>query len=157
MDWKWQIVAALAMVMIEASYVPQIVRLYRTKKAKDLSTFFPLMNAGGRILGLTYTGFTGEIVLALGFLAGILLRVTLLFQVWYYKRMESLEEPKDSSEARWFGWSASPAATGSPQEEKASSLPVLMTTRPGREFLLQPVLCHADTCQLAHRVSKSSS
>ncbi len=92
MSIAWQLIGALAMLCIEASYVPQIVKLYRDKNAEDFSIFFPLLNGTGRVFGLIYTGFNGDIVLALGFLLGIALRLTLLVQVWYYKRLKRLQK-----------------------------------------------------------------
>ncbi len=177
MDWKWQIIAGLAMIMIEASYIPQIYRLHKTKKAKDFSIFFPLMNAGGRSLGLLYTGLNGDIVLAVGFLTGIVLRITLLFQVWLYKYRESPVEESSVLSSRFEQVRPHENVRKRPVEESVramSWLPMwarlrsrydgtesrtsptmvhaykrtpLLPPPHGSALLLQPVLCHADSCQ----------
>jgi len=77
--------AAIGMWLIEGSYVPQIVRLYRVKEFYEISLFFPLINLAGRLLVMLYSAAVGERVLALGFLAGITLRTVLLSQTLYYR------------------------------------------------------------------------
>lgn len=145
MRLEWQLVGALAMLMIEASYVPQIYKLYRDKNAEDFSIFFPLLNAGGRGLGVLYTGMNGDLVIAMGFVLGIVLRVTLLTQVWYYKRMRQLGfSPlrwRGSLFARWWGPSWQPKPT------LESPLSTLVPQQQGTDLLLQPALCYADSCK----------
>lgn len=70
---------------IEASYVPQIVRLFRLKRADEVSYFFPLLNAGGRLLALLYALSHSETVFVGGFFLGIMLRLVLLAQVTWYR------------------------------------------------------------------------
>jgi uncharacterized protein with PQ loop repeat len=74
-------------VAIESSYLPQIARLYRLKRADDISLFFPSLNLVGRILALTYALLSHEAVFVFGFLAGAALRATLLAQVVWYRRI----------------------------------------------------------------------
>jgi lipid-A-disaccharide synthase-like uncharacterized protein len=73
-------------VAIEGSYVPQIVRLARLKRAEELSLFFPGLNLVGRLLALTYSIVMRDHVFIAGFLLGAMLRLTLLLQVWWYRR-----------------------------------------------------------------------
>jgi hypothetical protein len=75
----------VAMWLMEGSYTPQIVRLYRVKESYEISPFFPLINLTGRLLVMLYSAVVGERVLALGFLAGITLRTVLLSQTLYYR------------------------------------------------------------------------
>ena len=63
---------------IEGSYVPQILRLFRLKRAEEVSYLFPLLNAGGRVLALLYALSHGESVFVGGFFLGIVLRLVLL-------------------------------------------------------------------------------
>jgi uncharacterized protein with PQ loop repeat len=77
------------MLIIEGSYFPQIARLYRLKRAEEVSLFFPGMNFAGRLVALTYSIVTGEHVFTVGFLVGALLRLTLLLQVAWYRRLEA--------------------------------------------------------------------
>lgn len=81
----WQWVATIAMWLMETSYLPQVVRLYRLKEAEEFSLLFPLMNLSGRLLLMFYTYSRGEYVLVWGFLGGLTLRGTLLLQVLYYR------------------------------------------------------------------------
>ena len=71
---------------IEASYVPQIARLHRLKRAEEMSYFFPLLNVIGRFLALAYSVTEHNDVFVSGFVLGITLRVILLAQVWWYRR-----------------------------------------------------------------------
>ncbi len=82
----WSLLAGLGMLAIEASYVPQIARLARLKRADEVSLYFPLLNLLGRLGSLAYTLHAGELVLGAGFLLGVALRGTLLAQVLYYQR-----------------------------------------------------------------------
>jgi lipid-A-disaccharide synthase-like uncharacterized protein len=75
----------LGMIAIEGSYLPQIWRLYRLKHAEDISVLFPSLNLAGRILALSYSLSAHEPVFTLGFLAGAMLRATLLAQVVAYR------------------------------------------------------------------------
>lgn len=86
----------IGMWMIEGSYIPQLIRLYRIKDAEDFSPWFPLMNFMGRLCAVIYTVHRGDWVLAFGFLMGMGLRAILLGQVLHYKRrtrlMRQMEE-----------------------------------------------------------------
>ncbi len=73
---------------IEGSYFPQIARLYRLKRAEEVSLFFPALNLVGRLLALAYSMATSEHVFTIGFLVGAVLRLTLLLQVAWYRRGE---------------------------------------------------------------------
>jgi len=71
---------------IEASYVPQIARLHRLKRAEEVSFFFPALNVLGRVLALVYALGQHESVFVSGFVMGIALRLVLLGQVAWYRR-----------------------------------------------------------------------
>jgi|SRR5580692_2590855 lipid-A-disaccharide synthase-like uncharacterized protein len=75
----------VAMLCIEGSYVPQIVRLFRLKHADDVSVFFPALNLFGRGLAVIYSLRQDQPVFVLGFALGMLLRAILLSQVLYYR------------------------------------------------------------------------
>jgi hypothetical protein len=76
----------LGMLAIELSYVPQIVRLGRLKRADEVSYLFPALNLAGRLCALVYSISTGSSVFGVGFLVGASLRLTLLLQVACYRR-----------------------------------------------------------------------
>jgi lipid-A-disaccharide synthase-like uncharacterized protein len=75
----------VAILCIEGSYVPQIVRLFRIKHAEDVSVFFPSLNLFGRGLAVIYSFAQHQPVFVMGFMLGMLLRAILLSQVVYYR------------------------------------------------------------------------
>ena len=81
----WTLLGSLGIWCIEASYVPQIFRLWRLKDAEDISLFFPGLNVIGRTMAFAYAIHLGQAVLIVGFLAGMCLRSTLLVQVVWYR------------------------------------------------------------------------
>ena len=76
----------LGMLAIELSYVPQILRLGRLKRADEVSYLFPSLNLAGRLCALIYSISTGSSVFGVGFFVGASLRLTLLLQVAWYRR-----------------------------------------------------------------------
>jgi uncharacterized protein with PQ loop repeat len=78
-------IGTLGIIAIEGSYLPQIVRLFRLKRAEELSLLFPGLNLAGRLLALTYSILTNDHVFIVGFLFGSMLRLTLLVQVAWYR------------------------------------------------------------------------
>jgi lipid-A-disaccharide synthase-like uncharacterized protein len=79
-------IGTAGIVAIEGSYLPQIVRLFRLKRAEELSLFFPAFNLAGRLLALTYSLMRADQVFVVGFIIGALMRLTLLLQVTWYRR-----------------------------------------------------------------------
>jgi len=79
-------IGTVGILAIEGSYCPQIVRLYRLKRAEELSRLFPALNLFGRLLALVYSVLARDHVFAVGFLVGAMLRLTLLVQVAWYRR-----------------------------------------------------------------------
>jgi uncharacterized protein with PQ loop repeat len=80
-------IGSAGIIAIEASYLPQIARLHRRKHADDVSIFFPALNVAGRVLALVYSLVTHDRVFIAGFMVGILLRLVLLSQVAWYRRL----------------------------------------------------------------------
>jgi len=80
------LLGVLGLIAIEGSYFPQILRLYRLKRAEEVSLLFPALNLVGRLLAMTYAVLTQEHVFSAGLIVGILLRGTLLLQVLWYRR-----------------------------------------------------------------------
>lgn len=73
-------------VAMEASYVPQIVRLAKVGRAEQLSPLFPALNLGGRLAALAYSILIGQAVFGIGFFCGALLRGVLLAQILVLRR-----------------------------------------------------------------------
>ena len=79
-------VGSAGFLAIEGSYVPQIARLHRLKRADEMSYLFPALNVLGRVLALGYAMAEHNDVFVSGFVLGISLRVVLLAQVFWYRR-----------------------------------------------------------------------
>jgi len=92
----WSLLATLGMVAIEASYVPQILRLHRLKAASEVSVLFPGLNLFGRLCAVSYALHLQDPVLAIGFGVGIVLRATFFVQVLLYREPDA-EEGADVS------------------------------------------------------------
>jgi lipid-A-disaccharide synthase-like uncharacterized protein len=85
MTSPWWFLGTAGLVAIEGSYLPQILRLHRLKRADDVSLFFPALNLAGRLLALSYALITQEHVFTVGLIVGVVLRATLLGQVVRYR------------------------------------------------------------------------
>lgn len=72
--------------LVEASYLPQLWKLYRIKEAHEFSFLFPGLNVAGRLAGVGVAIQTNNAFLAWFFVVGICLRLILLGQVIYYRR-----------------------------------------------------------------------
>ena len=78
-------IGASGIWLVEASYLPQIWKLYRIKEAYEFSFMFPALNIAGRLAGLMLSIQNGSAIFSAFFLVGILLRLTLFGQVVYYR------------------------------------------------------------------------
>jgi lipid-A-disaccharide synthase-like uncharacterized protein len=92
MTGTW-LLGAAGLVAIEGSYVPQIVRLLRLKKADEISYLFPALNLAGRVMALVYSVAVGNSVFVVGFLVGATLRLVLLAQVAWYRHRSPTSVP----------------------------------------------------------------
>lgn len=84
------ILGTLGMICMEASYLPQIFRLYRIKRAEDVSTFFPALNVGGRTMAMTFALLSNQTVFSIGLMFGILIRLTFFGQVLWYRHAKQV-------------------------------------------------------------------
>ncbi len=87
------LVGAFGLLAIEGSYVPQILRLWRLRRAEEVSMLFPALNLLGRLCALCYSVGRADSIFVGGFLLGILLRATLLSQVIWYRSRERAAGP----------------------------------------------------------------
>jgi len=81
--FEW--IGASGIWLVEASYLPQIWKLFRLKEAHEFSFLFPSLNIAGRLAGLMLSMQQGMVIFSWFFIIGILLRVTLFAQVVYYR------------------------------------------------------------------------
>ena len=79
------ILGVCGLYLVEASYLPQLWRLYRLKEAHEFSFLFPGLNITGRLFGVVYSASQGQLVITWFFVVGIVLRSVLLGQVCYYR------------------------------------------------------------------------
>lgn len=79
------LLGSVGIVAMEASYVPQLWRLYRVGHADEVSLLLPGLSLGGRLCAIAYAYSQGQTVFVLGFVVGVLLRGGLLLQVAYYR------------------------------------------------------------------------
>jgi hypothetical protein len=77
------------LLLVEASYIPQILRLYRMKEAHEFHLVYPSLNLLGRLIVLAAGIISHSAALTFGFGLGVLIRLTLLFQVVYYRAQEA--------------------------------------------------------------------
>lgn len=85
MTAAYWLLGSLGFVAIEASYVPQLLRVFRRKHADDISLLFPGLNFAGRVAAFGYSLHLADVILIVGFVFGLMLRGALLFQVAYYR------------------------------------------------------------------------
>ncbi len=90
-DLTW-ILGTLGILAIEGSYLPQIARLFRLKRADDVSVFFPALNLVGRLFALMYSVSQHANGFSVGLMIGISLRGVLLTQVLWYRRRAQLAD-----------------------------------------------------------------
>ncbi len=84
---KVDIIGYTAACFTTFSLLPQIVRMYRLKEAKDVSLFMPLMVAIGSVLWVVY-GFliASPPVIAANGIALIIAVITVMFAVRYRRK-----------------------------------------------------------------------
>lgn len=84
MNIRVDIVGYAAACFTTFSLLPQIIRIWRLKEAKDVSLFMPLMVAVGSLLWIAY-GFliTSPPVIAANAVALVIAMVTTLFAIKY--------------------------------------------------------------------------
>ncbi|HET6386764.1 MAG TPA: PQ-loop repeat-containing protein [Armatimonadota bacterium] len=85
----WKDISLAGLICVEISYLPQIVRLYRVKEAHEFHILYPMLNILGRVLVLAGGLALHRIDIEVGMFVGIVVRFTLLGQVWYYHAREA--------------------------------------------------------------------
>lgn len=85
MNWI-PILSVVGLYVVELSYVPQLWRLYKLKKADEFSYYFPFMNIFGRMCGVIVAMNSHQNIFGWFFLVGIALRTGFLLEVTYYRR-----------------------------------------------------------------------
>lgn len=96
MDSPVWLLGTLGIVAMEASYVPQIVRLARLGHAEQLSAVFPALNLSGRLAAFSYSILVGQAVFGIGFFFGSIIRAVLLTQILVLKWRASNKRASDT-------------------------------------------------------------
>ncbi|HEY3779710.1 MAG TPA: PQ-loop repeat-containing protein [Fimbriimonadaceae bacterium] len=86
------VVGGSGLYLVEASYLPQIHRLYKLKEADEFSFLFPGLNIVGRLFGLALSITQHQPAFGWFFFIGILLRSVLLGQVIYYRTKKKKQQ-----------------------------------------------------------------
>ena len=81
------LVGSLAATLTTGSFVPQMVKAYRTKKMGDVSTYLMALFASGTTLWLAYGIFKADWVIIIANALGTAFNLILLYMkyVYYYK------------------------------------------------------------------------
>lgn len=80
------LVGSLAAVLTTGSFVPQLVKAYRTKKMHDVSPYLMALFGSGTTLWLTYGVFREDWVIIGANATGTALNLTLLYLKHRYRR-----------------------------------------------------------------------
>ena len=81
-----EIIATIATTLVVGSYIPQIIRGYRTKSLRDVSLGFLLIIAAGIVLWGSYAVLNGDFVfLTTNVITFVFLAVLLAMKMMYDK------------------------------------------------------------------------
>lgn len=81
----WCALQFLGPALVESSYIPQIVRLYRIKHAEEISVLWPSLNLAGRAVNIVITWYAGLTFFSMAVVFGLILRASFFTQVLYYR------------------------------------------------------------------------
>jgi MtN3 and saliva related transmembrane protein len=79
------LVGYIAAFLTTFSLLPQIVRIFRLKEARDVSIFMPLMASAGSALWLAYGVMLGEVPIITANVIYLLFTLTTLFVTLKYR------------------------------------------------------------------------
>jgi len=88
----WEVFAFVGCAAVETCYVPQLARLYALKDAEEISLIFPMLNVFGRTITLLCLAHAGQNIFAFWIAIGLILRLSFLAQVIYYRLRRRLME-----------------------------------------------------------------
>ena len=80
-----EIIGYLALFCTTISFIPQVIELYRTKSAKDISTSMYIIYALGMILWLIYTIWIKAVPLIIGNVISLILAIIILTMKYLWK------------------------------------------------------------------------
>lgn len=83
------LVGSMAAILTTVSFLPQMVKAYRTKKMHDVSPYLMALYASGTTLWLTYGAFLNDWVIMLANAFGTAFNLILLYMKFAYGRSSS--------------------------------------------------------------------
>jgi MtN3 and saliva related transmembrane protein len=79
------IIGYAAAFLTTFALLPQIVRIWKLKEARDISVFMPLMTSAGSVLWLVYGIMLGEVPIIIANAVALLFTLTTLFVTIKYR------------------------------------------------------------------------
>jgi MtN3 and saliva related transmembrane protein len=89
------LVGSMAATLTTGSFVPQMIKAYRTKKMQDVSPYLMALFASGTTLWLAYSVFLNDWVIIIANVLGTTFNLILLYVKFAYKRLSS-SRPEDA-------------------------------------------------------------
>lgn len=83
------VVGSLAAALTTGSFVPQMVKAYRTKRMADVSTYLMALFASGTTLWLAYGVFKADWVIIIANALGTAFNLVLLYMKFAYRTRSS--------------------------------------------------------------------
>ena len=109
LETMFEIIGTIGLYLVEASYLPQLWRLYRLKEADEFSYMFPGLNVLGRLAGLALAISHHSQLFGWFFVVGITLRLALLGQVVYYRTVAKRRTTSEQVDSSTFDAAVVPA------------------------------------------------
>ncbi len=86
------LVGSMAATLTTGSFIPQMIKAYRTKKMQDVSPYLMALFASGTTLWLAYGVFLNDWVIIIANVLGTAFNLILLYMKFAYKRPSSRPE-----------------------------------------------------------------
>ncbi len=81
-----EVIAIIATLLVTTSYIPQIIKGYRTKSLKDLSTSFLVIVGIGVLLWILYGIFNSDFTFIIANAVILVFVITLILMKFYYRK-----------------------------------------------------------------------
>lgn len=88
------IVGSMAATLTTGSFVPQMIKAYRTKRMQDVSPYLMALFASGTTLWLAYGIFKSDWVIIIANALGTAFNLVLLYMKYAYYRSSRLDEAR---------------------------------------------------------------
>jgi|TARA_B110000914_G_C15408382_1_gene420581 uncharacterized protein with PQ loop repeat len=99
-DWLLRCLGTLAVIVTISGNIPQIIKIYKTKKTEDISTSGLVLKMIGKIMMLIYACYFHLWELFAPHIISFLLTTIILVQKFYYKETQNNFIPLDHQDMR---------------------------------------------------------